>query len=270
MPDHSRLDDAMRRAMDANIRYYRALGEVTVDYMRALSGLWGDVRLPVDLGTFRFPDVSARAEPPSRPAPPAEPQPVLVLEAAAGHEARGVFLVENHLGRTVSTTVRIGAFATANGAAASPRTRVEPEAIVLEPGESALVHLVAHVDDALEPDLEYRAQVDVPDLAAAGIPVVLRRMADDSPDAGAAESEARGGGADEASTEPKASGRATRSKPAASSTRGSTKAGAPKAGSAKTRSAKTGAAKTGAAKAASEETGTPKAAARARRMRGGG
>src|SRR5687767_10196685 len=98
MPEGPELSDAVRRIADANLRYYQGLGRLTVDYVRALAGLFGDLRAsvapePATVG-------SSRPAPAPPPAPaPAAPRPVLVLEGAAGAEAGAVFRVSNDLRR---------------------------------------------------------------------------------------------------------------------------------------------------------------------------
>jgi hypothetical protein len=182
MAEDFRMDDALRRAIDANVRYYQALGQVTADYVRALAGVWSNVKLPIDLGTIRMPAVRARQAAPA-PAPSAAPEsaPALVLEAEAGEEAVGVFMVDNSLGRAVSTTVTVGTFRAEDGTELRPAIRVEPAVVALEPGASTLVHLFAAVTDDLPAGRNLRAEVDVPGLAERAIPVVLRRRATGAP-----------------------------------------------------------------------------------------
>ena len=67
MAERPGLDQVWRRAMEANARYYEALGQVTVDYLKALVGVLGDVRLPTVAG--------GRPAPPAQPAPPPAGRP---------------------------------------------------------------------------------------------------------------------------------------------------------------------------------------------------
>lgn len=177
MADDFRLDETLRRAMDANLRYYQALGRITADYLEALTSIWSSA-LPLDLGTLRVPLGGKRGKAATaQAAPTREPDttPALVLEADAGQEARGIFMVDNSLGRPVSTTVTVTAFRSETGAEATPALRIEPAVVALEPGTSGLVQLIATVPETLEPGVSYRAEVDVPGLSVRGIPVVLRR-----------------------------------------------------------------------------------------------
>lgn len=167
-------DEPLRRALEANLQYYEALGRATRDYWAAVSRLWRD--LPLRVGNVRFgapagPGLAARPAAAPAPAAPA----TLVLEAEAGGEAQGVFMVDNRLSRTVSTAVVTSAFADPSGRAVRPVLRVVPGVVTLEPAGRTLVQLFAAVTDDLDPDVDYRGEVSVPGLSDRGIPVVLRR-----------------------------------------------------------------------------------------------
>jgi hypothetical protein len=173
MADKLPLEDTLRRAVDANVRYYEAIGRVTQDYWKAIFGIWRE--LPLRFG----PAHTAQATPAAAPPNPAATvtAPTLVLEAEAGGEAQGVFLIENKLSRVVSTAVVVSAFSNPSGRAVQPTLRVEPGVITLPPGGRTLVQIYATIDDALEADVPYRGEVNVPGLAESGIPVLLRRRA---------------------------------------------------------------------------------------------
>lgn len=169
MPDA--LSDALRRIADANLRYYEGLGRLTVDYVRALAGLWGDAR------GSALPPRPAAAHP-SPPPAPAPPTPALVLEGEAGAEAGGIFRVSNDLQRRVSAPVVVSAFHDDAGGERRFPVRVEPAVVALEAGENTLVQVWATVPDELEPGASCLAEVTVPGLAGGGIPLLLRRLPD--------------------------------------------------------------------------------------------
>jgi hypothetical protein len=172
MADKLPFEEPVRRAMDANLRYYEALAQVTQDYWKAIFGIVRE--LPIRIGSFgSTPAVSAsnRVVAASTPASAA----TLVLEGETGSEANGVFMVENKLGRTVSTAVITSAFADPSGRALQAPLRVVPGVVTLEPGGRTLVQIYATVTDDLEPDVSYRGEVNVPGLSEHGIPLILRR-----------------------------------------------------------------------------------------------
>ena len=163
-------EDVLRRALEANLQYYAALGRLTVDYLEALGSIARQVEVPARTLTFRQ---TAPATPAPAPAPPA----VTVLEAEAGGTAIGVFLVENLLTEKVSAPVSASAVAAPDGREVTVPLAFDPEVVVLEPGEQILVRVAARVDDGLEADVSYRAEVAVPGVIGTRVPIVVRRRA---------------------------------------------------------------------------------------------
>jgi hypothetical protein len=148
----------LRRALDANLRYYEALGELTLDYLRSLRTLTSDGDAPA-------PTAAAPAPPPA----------TLVLEAQAGETAVGAFLVQNLLDERVSAPVIAGAFTAEDGGEADLTLKLDPEVVTLEPGEQQMVRTAAAVTDRLEPGVGYRGEVSVPGLTGTRVPIVVRR-----------------------------------------------------------------------------------------------
>jgi hypothetical protein len=175
MADAPPASDLLRRALDANLQYYAAIGRLTVDYLEALGTIARNVEVPTRLPT---PAVTFR---PSAPPPPAAPPPptpaVMVLEAEAGGTAIGVFLVENLLGEKVSAPVSASALTGPDGREVAVPLAFDPEVVVLEPGEQILVRVTAALDGELEPDVSYRAEVAVPGVIGTKVPIVVRRRA---------------------------------------------------------------------------------------------
>jgi len=170
MAERLRVEDTVKRVLDANLHCYEGLARVTAEYVQALGRVWIDAFAPA-LGRVA---ASATAAPQSS-APPAPPSAALVLEAEAGQIAQGVVMVENRLPRRVSATVITSAFSSGAGEDIWPSLRVQPGTITLEPGARALVQIGALVDDRLIAGVQYRGQVTVPGLSDTPIPVVLLR-----------------------------------------------------------------------------------------------
>ena len=189
MADERLPVDILRRAWRANLDYYRALGEVTTVYLRAVSKIVGDVLAPtarpdgVEIRPMMRPaarrdTVSSDLEATGvRPAPRA----ALVLEAEAGSIAGGVFMVGNSLPREVTAAVEVTPFAAAGRPDVRPLLQIEPALVVLEPGGQTLVQLWAAVDDSLAPGVAYRAEIRVPGMSDEAIPVLLRRREAEGP-----------------------------------------------------------------------------------------
>ncbi len=159
----------MRRALEANARYYEALGQVTADYLKSLLGVLGELRLPA-----RF-DVQGAS--PAAPAAPPAPAPAMVLEAATGDDAAGAFMVQNRLTQKVAAPVVASAFLDPSGNEARPILAFDPDVVALDPGEQILVRVTARVDDRLEPGVAYRGEVTIPGLSGDRIQLVVRRRA---------------------------------------------------------------------------------------------
>jgi hypothetical protein len=169
------LGDVMRRAVETNFRYYEAVGRVTVDYLRALSGVFTEARRTMPGWQFG----------PSPSAPNATSAPsaaAVVLEGAPGAEARGAFVVTNDLPRRVVAPVMVSTFRDERDEEASIPLRIEPGLLQLDAGAHQVVQVIAAVSDALREGATYRAELSVPELSTARIPVLLRRAAAPPPE----------------------------------------------------------------------------------------
>jgi hypothetical protein len=162
------LQQAWRRAMDLNIRYYSAIGRLAADYLKDLVSTIGE------LGTS--PSTPAAQPGPAQPLPQAS-HATMVLEAEASGKAIGVFLVHNHLDNAVSAKVAPSAFVDDSGREIHPKFAFEPDTIQLGPHEQILVRVTAIVDRALKAGLSYRGELNIPELVGTRIPVVVRRRA---------------------------------------------------------------------------------------------
>lgn len=170
------IADGFKRAVDAQMRYYQALGNVTTEYLKTLMSIWTDAPLPINLGPFRPTASTAPAATPAAAATPA-----LVLEAEQGQQAHGAFMVENKLSRAVSAPVVTSAFIGPDGRELRPTMRVEPGIVSLEPGAKALVQIIATISEDLAAGAAYQGEVSVPGLSNTRVPLVLRRRESASP-----------------------------------------------------------------------------------------
>jgi len=216
MADPIQLPEPLKQIVDANMGYYRALGRVTADYVKALGQVWTDAAagvIPGLMGSMGSTgsmgsmgsmgstgaagatgaNARATAAPASRSAPAATASPVppaLVLEAEAGQTAQAVFMVNNALARAVSAAVEASDFTGPDGRPVRPALRVQPGTVALEPGGRQLVQISVFVDEQLEPGVGYRGEVTVPGLSDTPMPVLLRRKATTMESAATTSSEA--------------------------------------------------------------------------------
>lgn len=158
------LEETLRKAIDLNMRFYSSLGRLTLDYWKEL--------LATSTSVMR-PTVSSTAPPVQTATPPGKPA-VMVIEAETGSVGIGVFMVENHLGVDVDSTVTASAFKDARGSEVRPAPTFDPPRVVLKPGEQLLVRVSLTFGPELEPDVRYTGELVVPGLKGTRIPVVLR------------------------------------------------------------------------------------------------
>ncbi len=161
----------LREAAGASLRYYGRMGGLAFALAEAFAPSLSDLR----------PTLHMSSEPPTTTAKPADsaeagrPQ-TIVIEAAAGRRGMGVFMVENNTDRTVSGPVRVSPFVDASGREVQLEVQFSPDVVLLEPGDQVLVQVAAAVNDTLEPGLRYGAEIRIPQLSGATIPLVVRRQ----------------------------------------------------------------------------------------------
>ena len=165
------LEQLFRRAVDAQLEYYRSVGQLSVEFARAAFGV---VRADRATPSLRIP-----VPPVAQAAQPALPAaaPVLALEAEEGSWAVGMFVVENSTGSRVSAPLELPSLADEEGRRVHGAIRFEPEVITLQPGEQTLVQIAVEVTRGLRRGVDYRGEVMVPGLTGTRIPLVVRRVA---------------------------------------------------------------------------------------------
>lgn len=167
------LSEAWRRAVDANARYYQEWGRLAERYVRDLNGVLSSYRTDQTRPAAR----AATASAPPSPAPvvpePAVPAPVvpapaaLVLEGPPGAVTQGAVLVENHLSHPVSAVVE-------SRMESAVEIAVDPAAVELAPGESAVVRVRATVPAGAAAGDEIAGQLQVPELVGTVVPLLVR------------------------------------------------------------------------------------------------
>lgn len=170
--ERTELASAWRDAAEAGLRFYSRLGGLAVALAETLVPAIGDLR-----PTVRLSPAPAHAPVARQPDPTDDPgRQTIVIEAAAGRSGLGVFMVENTTAKKVSAPVGVSAFIAADGREARPDVAFAPDVVSLEPGDQVLVQVAAAVNDTLEPGVRYQAEISIPRLAGARIPVVVRRQ----------------------------------------------------------------------------------------------
>jgi len=166
-PLQTELADAWRDAAEASLRYWKTMGKLALESVTALVPLVTEVR-------------PAPAAPAALPAP-AVPARTILVEAEAGQSATGVFLLENTTAQQLSIPVSVSSFHDPDGREVEVAVAFRPEMIMLDPADQLVVQVTARVDEALEPDVRYHAEISVPGLSQTRIPIVVRRRASVAP-----------------------------------------------------------------------------------------
>lgn len=161
----------------ASLRYYGRMGRLAVAWVAAAMPAVTEVR--AWLSPMR--DRTSDDHPMDTPLVAIGHRRSMVVEAEVGKQAHGVFLVENRTASSVSASTIVSAFADESGREIHPIVQFQPDVLTLAPGEQAVVQITATVDETLEPDVPYQAELSIPGLSTAGIPLVLRRRSSAPP-----------------------------------------------------------------------------------------
>ena len=171
MPDRTPMEDVMRRAYDANLRYWETVGRAATDYVQSVTKLWADAPLswkPTTL-SWTAPRSSATVHHESALSS------ALVMEGVKGAEVRTVLMISNDLAREAEATVEISTLRGPDGRFASVEVRAIPETLKLAAGARMPVTLVAEISDGLLEGTDYLGEETVPGLSERGVPIVVRR-----------------------------------------------------------------------------------------------
>jgi hypothetical protein len=150
-----------REAAEAGLRYWGTLGRLAFESVTALVPLVARVQ-PGDARLADRPRGAAAAK-------------TILVEAEAGQSGIGVFLVENTTPQQLSIPVSVSAFLDPHGREVNPVLAFRPDVITLDSGDQLVVQVEAAVDETLEPDVRYHAEISVPGLSQTRIPIVVRR-----------------------------------------------------------------------------------------------
>lgn len=159
--------DVWRDAAEAGLRYWGRLGRLTFESVAALVPLVAELR-PADADGAAPADADRAA-------------PTIAVEAEAGQAGVGVFLLENTTPQQLDVPVAVTPFRNADGHTVELAVAFRPEAIRLDPGDQVVVQVAVVVDETLEPDVRYHAEISVPGLSETRIPIVVRRRASAAP-----------------------------------------------------------------------------------------
>lgn len=163
MADESGLTEIVRRAAQANARLYKGWMELTLEYMRGMSEIFGGVASAVQSQAQPTQEMDSGAS-------------TLVLEGESGAGATGSFLVSNDLDRPLSCRLVSSDYGDPTGATVKARTVFDPPSLELAAGEQKVVKVTVMIDDALVPGVGYAGEIAIAGMDGFAVPVVLRRQ----------------------------------------------------------------------------------------------
>ncbi len=163
MADAPDLSELVRRAIEANTRFYQGWVNLSLEYFRGITEIFGGVQSSVSEATSPTSTVGSDA---------------VVLEAAGGAAASGAFLVTNDLGRSLKCELVASGFQGSDGQAAAGEVVFDPASFELAPGEQRVVRASVVVDGRLSAGAAYTGTFGIKGMQGFSVPVVLRRQHD--------------------------------------------------------------------------------------------
>jgi hypothetical protein len=173
MAERTPIEDVMRRAFDANLRYWESVGRAATTYVETVTKIWQDAPMSWKPGAMAW----TPSRSPSVTPPTAHDCAALVLENVAGAQARTVLMISNDLAREAEASVLISPLRGPDGRFVSVDVAAMPETLTLAAGARVPVTLTAAITDALHEGVDYHGEVTVPGLSVTGVPIVVRRRA---------------------------------------------------------------------------------------------
>lgn len=159
MADGLDVSEMMKRAVQANAKFYKGWMDLTLEYVRGMSAIIGGE--PEQAQPIAEMDASAGA---------------LVLEGEAGETVRGAFLVTNDLGRPLNCEFVSSAFNDALGARGGAKPVFDPPRIELGAGEQRVIQVSLPIEPSLSAGVGYAGEFSIAGMDGFAVPVVLRRL----------------------------------------------------------------------------------------------
>jgi hypothetical protein len=159
MADGVDFSEMMKRAVQANAKFYKGWLDLSFEYFRTISGVLGtetEATTPV-----QEVDTGAGA---------------LVLEGEAGTMVSGSFLVSNDMDKPVTAAFSGSDFKDPRGASVAAKTSFAPPSLQLAPGEQKVVQVSIAIDERLSAGVGYAGEISMKGLEGFTVPVVLRRQ----------------------------------------------------------------------------------------------
>jgi len=157
----SRISDLVKGALELNLRYSSTLLNLSKEYLR-------DAGVVLTNGTQPAPSEQAEAATASGPRAP------LLIVGRAGDTGNGAFAINNPRDHDMHVHLLV------QGELGEAVVRVDPAQLTLQPRASAIVRILARIDDQLPVDRDHVGSVVAPGLSTQGVPFIVRRLPDAS------------------------------------------------------------------------------------------
>lgn len=154
----SRVSDLLKGALELNLRYTSTLLNLSKEYLR-------DANVVLTNGTQ--PASPERAD---AAAAPAGVRPPLLIVGRAGDTANGAFAINNPRDHEMSVHLMV------QGELGEGVVSVDPMQLTLQPRASAIVRILARIDEHLPVDRDHVGSVVAPGLSTQGVPFIVRRL----------------------------------------------------------------------------------------------
>lgn len=161
MADGLDVSEMMKRAVQANAKFYKGWMDLSLEYIRGISGIIGG---PSETGDS-IPEMDSGTG-------------ALIVEGEAGALARGSFLVTNDLDRALSCAFVSSDFRDHANLVARAVPVFDPPSVQLGVGEQRVIQVSIPVSDTLAPGVGYAGEFSIKGMDGFSVPVVLRRQHD--------------------------------------------------------------------------------------------
>jgi hypothetical protein len=155
----SRVSDLVKGAIELNLRYTSTLLHLSKDYLK-------DANVVLTRGPQ--PSPAGKAEAGAMP----ESRPPLLIVGRAGETGNGAFAINNPRDHEMNVHLIV------QGELDERVVKVDPAQLTLQPRETAIVRILAHIDENLPVDRDHVGSVVAPGLTNQGVPFIVRRLRD--------------------------------------------------------------------------------------------
>lgn len=156
----SRVTELLKGAVELNLRYTSTLLHLSKDYLK-----------DANVVLTRGPEPAPAPNDDGGDTAPAPRAPLLIV-GRAEETGNGAFAINNPSEREMNVHLVV------QGELDERVVSVDPARLVLKPGESAIVRILARFDDKLPVDHDHVGSVVAPGLTNQGVPFIVRRLPD--------------------------------------------------------------------------------------------